>query len=244
VASPTRSSDSVRVTRALLLKRVEYGEADLVLTLFTETLGRVSALARGARRSQKRFGGALEPIHTLELELDERPKSELYGLRAAKLATARMTLTRDLDRLNVAGRALSWIRRAAPVRTPEPALWSGIHALLDRLDDRDETRPPSLLLAGAGLELTQALGFGLDFERCVRCGKACPEGQPALLDAARGGLVCRACGGGRLRLESGLRKRLALTASGATPFGLEVDDGATAIGIVEAVLRAHAGFEE
>jgi DNA repair protein RecO (recombination protein O) len=227
-----------------LLKRVEYGDADLVLTLFTEALGRVSVLARSARRSQKRFGGALEPIHTLSVELDERPTSELYGLRSAKLATARLVLTRDLERMNVAGRALSWIRRAAPARTPEPALWSLIHALFERLDDAQERRSPSLLLACAGLAVMQALGFGLEFERCVRCGKPCPEGQPALLDPARGGLVCRACGGGRVRLDPALRGRLWRTASGATPFGLEPDDGTTALAIVEVVLRAHAGFEE
>lgn len=226
------------------MKRVEYGDADLVLTLFTETLGRVAVLARSARRSQKRFGGALEPIHTLSVEIEERPKSELYGLRSAKLAIARIVLTRDLERMNVAGRALSWIRRAAPARTPEPALWSLIHALFERLDDASEQRAPSLLLACAGLSVTQALGFGLDFERCVRCGKACPEGQPALLDPARGGLVCRACGGGRVRLDPGLRQRLMRTASGETPFGLEPDDGNAALGVVDAVLRAHAGFEE
>ena len=244
MATRTRSSDNVRVTRALLLKRVEYGEADLVLTLFTEAIGRVSVLARSARRSQKRFGGALEPIHTLHAELDERPKSELYGLRSAKLEIARVVLTRDLERMSVAGRALSWIRHAAPARTPEPALWSLIHALFDRLDDASEQRAPSLLLASAGLAVTQALGFGLDFERCVRYGKACPAGQPALLDAARGGLVCRACGGGRVRLDPELRRRLSRTASGETPFGLEPDDGNTALAIVEAVLRAHAGFED
>lgn len=215
-----------------------------MLTLFTEALGRVSVLARSARRSQKRFGGALEPIHTLSVELDERPKSELFGLRGAKLAVARVVLTRDLERMNVAGRALSWIRRAAPARTPEPALWTLIHALFDRLDDASEPRAPSLLLASAGLAVTQALGFGLDFERCVRCGKVCPAGQPALLDPARGGLVCRACGGGRVRLDPGLRARLARTASGETPFGLEPDDGNAALSIVEVVLRAHAGFEE
>ncbi|HEX5101745.1 MAG TPA: recombination protein O N-terminal domain-containing protein, partial [Polyangiaceae bacterium] len=75
-----RPQDSVRTTHALLLKRVEYGEADLVLTLFTERFGRISALARAARKSTRRFGGALEPMHTLEVALEERPKSELFML--------------------------------------------------------------------------------------------------------------------------------------------------------------------
>ena len=76
----------MRTTRALVLKRVEYGEADLVLTWFTERFGRVSALARAARKSTRRFAGALEPMHTLELALEERPKSELFVLREARIA--------------------------------------------------------------------------------------------------------------------------------------------------------------
>ena len=41
-------------TRALLLKQVDTGESDRVVTLLTEDLGKVSAIARGARRSRKR----------------------------------------------------------------------------------------------------------------------------------------------------------------------------------------------
>ena len=70
-----------QLTRALLLRRVDYAESDLVLSLFTVELGRISALARGARKSRRRFGGVLEPMHTLEVTLDERPSSELYILR-------------------------------------------------------------------------------------------------------------------------------------------------------------------
>ena len=60
-------------TLALLLRRTPYRDADLVLSLFTEQLGQVSALARAARKSQRRFGGSLEPFHTLHLELDVLP---------------------------------------------------------------------------------------------------------------------------------------------------------------------------
>ena len=46
---------------SLLLGRSNYRDADLILTLFSQELGRVSALARGARKSTKRFSGSLEP---------------------------------------------------------------------------------------------------------------------------------------------------------------------------------------
>jgi DNA repair protein RecO (recombination protein O) len=61
-------------TAALLVRSVAYGEADLIATFFTETDGKLSAMIRGARRSTKRFGGALEPIHELHVVLDDKGK--------------------------------------------------------------------------------------------------------------------------------------------------------------------------
>lgn len=238
-----RPQDSVRTTRALLLKRVEYGEADLVLTLFTERYGRVSALARAARKSTRRFGGALEPMHTLEVGLEERPKSDLFIVREARIAVPRLGLTDDLARLEAAGRALSWARRAAPPRTPEPELWRALEALLDRLGNRDLTVEPKRTLAAAGLHILGTLGWGLDFERCVRCGKECPPEQTALLDPTHGGLVCRACGGARVRLDAPTRERLAHAAATGEAEALSSADAELASSLVDAVLKAHAGLE-
>lgn len=237
-----RAQESLRTTRALLVKRVEYGESDLVLTLFTERFGRVTALARGARKSTRRFAGALEPMHTLEVRLEERPERELFGLREARIATPRLALTSELSRLEAAGKALGWLRRAAPARTPEPELWHGIEALLDRLAEPGRV-DAERVLAAAGMKLLGTLGWGLDLERCVSCGKPCPEGQSGLVDAARGGLVCRSCGGARRRLDGALRHRLARAGATGDPAALETDDAAVALDLVEHVLRAHAGME-
>ncbi len=241
-ASRARTQDSVRTTRALVLKRVEYGEADLILTLFTERYGRISALARAARKS-RRFAGALEPMHTLKLGLEERPKSELFALRDAHIDTARTALTSSLSRLEAAGTALSWVRRAAPPRTPEPELWQALEGLLDRLGSREDSTPPRRVLAAAGLRILTTLGWALDLGGCVRCGKECPKDQVALVDPTHGGLVCRACGGARLRLDGPTRERLVRAALSGDPASLEAEDDDLAITLLEGVLRAHAGFE-
>ena len=76
-------------TLALVLRRTAYGDADLVVSLFSEKLGQVSALARAARKSQRRFGGSLEPFHIVEVELDEAPGAELMRLREAHVRRVR-----------------------------------------------------------------------------------------------------------------------------------------------------------
>jgi DNA repair protein RecO (recombination protein O) len=232
----------VHESEALLLRRVELGEADLIVTLFTRTLGRISALARGARRSRKRFGGALEPFFTLHVRMEERARSELFVLNEASVLRPRLGLLSHLSRLEVAGRALSWVRRAAPPRTPEPEAWSLLERLLDRLASADGELSAERELCELGLPLLAAFGWGIDLERCVSCGKPCPEGAPASVDAARGGLVCRECGGGRMRLGGALRERLARAARGEAQT-LDEKDVSVALDLIDRVFAAHAGLE-
>jgi DNA repair protein RecO (recombination protein O) len=239
-----RRTASVRTTstRALLVRRTDYGESDLVLGLFTEERGLVSALARGARRSRRRFTGALEPMHTLSVRLEEKSGAELMVLAEAKLDRARVHLMGRLDGLDAAGRALGWIRRASPPRTREPEVWRVVVELLDRLDDPERKSPARVELAEAGLRLLGAFGWGLELERCVCCGKPCPSGRAAARAVARGGLVCRGCGGARLELSGPARERLFRAASGSAG-ALEPGDLDLAVEIVDRAFRAHLGFD-
>lgn len=237
--SPGRSSIAHQ-SRALLLARVDYGDADLVVTLFTEELGRVSALARGARRSKRRFAGSLEPLHTLRVTLDERPHGELLLLREAVIDVPRTRLASDLDSMQAAGKALTWLRKAAPPRTLEPAAWDATVHFLDLLDRTPERRTERLL--ELGLRLLGAFGWGLDLGRCVRCGKPCPADRTALVSPERGGLVCRACGGGPLRLSGPLRRALDLAVLGQDDVVPSAELG-LALEVVERALVAHMGFE-
>ena len=237
-----RKASARVVSDALLLRRVDYGETDLVLTLLTEKLGKVSALARGARKSSRRFGGSLEPMHTLSVDLDERPGAELLTLVEAKLKQPRAKILGSLAAMEAAGKALSWARRAAPPRTPEPELYAVLTQLLDRLAATPESEAIAVALAETGLLLLSGFGWGIDFERCVRCGKQARPEQTASIDASRGGLICRGCGGARVRLSAAARLRLALAARGE-PHALTSEDASVALAIVEAALGAHAGIE-
>lgn len=221
-----------------MLRRVEYGDADLIVTLLTLSLGRVSALARGARKSRRRFGGALEPFFTLSVTLEERRSSELFALREASVLRARTGLLGNLPALTSAGRVLGWVRRAAPAHTPEPEAWSIVEELLDRLA-AGAAGDADVEVARAGLKLLAAFGWALELERCVRCGKLCPAGRPASIDPARGGLVCRECGGARLRVAPELRSRLVAAAQGRIDE-LGSDEARFALDLVERVLETHA----
>jgi DNA repair protein RecO (recombination protein O) len=224
---------------ALLLKRTDYRDADLIVTLFTTDFGKIQALARSARNSRKRFAGALEPIHTLLVDLEVPKRGDLFELRSAEVFKPRVYLAQNLGRLQAAGKLLNWLREALPERTREPELWALAEGLLDTLDS-PQPIDERTALAVVGLHLLSLLGWELDFENCVRCGRPCPPNKPGTISAARGGLVCSSCGGGKTRLDADLRQRLVQANQGVT--ALRAEDTDVAVRLVEEALAAHANL--
>jgi DNA repair protein RecO (recombination protein O) len=230
-----------------VLRRTEYGEADWVLSLFTERLGQITALARSARRSQRRFGGSLEPFHTLEVVLDETPGSELAKLREARIVQPRTELLAELSAMQTAGAFLGWVRHAAPAHTREPEIWELSIACLDDVERgaalrRTEAAPSArVALAAYGLRLLVACGWRLELEHCVETGLRCPDGKAARIDPARGGLVSRARGTGGI-LVNGVQRRRLIAAQSGHDGVLEAEDIDLAIELVERSLQAHAGL--
>ena len=72
-------------TRALVLRTFDQGESDRLVHLYTESLGRVSAIAKGARRSRRRFPGTLEILTVLDVRIVDPPRSSLMRIEGAKL---------------------------------------------------------------------------------------------------------------------------------------------------------------
>ncbi len=235
-------------TAALLVRSVPYGEADVIATFFTRESGKVSAIVRGARRSSKRFAGALEPIHEVMITLEDRGK-ELCVLKEARIRRPRTSIASRLESMEAAGQALRWIRHLCPSRTPEPAAWRSLESLFDRLDAlpvEESADDPQRLerqeLAIFGLRLLTDMGYALELDRCFRCEKPCPAGRSAFLDPAGGGIVCTECGGARRTIDGELRV-LAARAQRGENVTLSCVGATELVGIEEEAMAAHTGFE-
>lgn len=224
---------------ALVVRTVEFGESDLIATLVTEQIGKVGAVVRGARKGSRRVGGALEPVHTIGVLLDDKG-GELTTLKEARIVRLRTGVVSNLDSLDAAGAGLRWARHLFPPRTPEPAGWMVLVHLLDALDAG--ATPPRRALARAGLAMLAAVGYALEFECCAICGRPCPEGKSACIDPARGGLVCRACGGASSVLSPEARGAARLVAAGQLD-DVSAGDAEAILGLVDRAMAAHADFE-
>ena len=223
-------------TDALLVRLVPYRDADAIVHLFTEQAGAVSAMARGARRSKRRFT-SLEPMHTLRATVDLAAGRELGTLIDTAMVRPRIALTSSLRAMEAAGRALRWLRKAAPARIAEPALWEHTIALLDSLEEVDSSQPDAVdaLLAGAGVRMLAASGWQLELGRCVRCEKPAPARARTVIDVRAGGVVCQDCGATGVTISSAQRRAMIVAVDG----GALDADAAAAVSIVEQAFEAH-----
>lgn len=206
-----KEGQGTQTSAALLMRAVDYRDTDRILTLFTQDLGKLSAIARGARSSRRRFAGALEPYAIIRVELTPPGRGELWTLGSASIQQGFAGILRDLGRMEVAAAALLLLREAQAARLPDSELFLATVQYLTLVDVAgDPTR--SALLAFA-LRALSRLGLAPRMDACGRSGAPVPDGRAAYFDPALGSVVSRRFGGGPFLLSGELRKRLILAQS-------------------------------
>jgi DNA repair protein RecO (recombination protein O) len=184
-------------TPAILLRTINYGEADRVVTMLGRSTGRLSALARGARKSQKRFGGGLGLCSVGEAALRERMGAELLTLERFDLQESFGSFSTDVACMAHAAYVAELVSKLCAPRQTELEVYDWLHAFLGELDHGGASAERLRVFE---LGLLGRLGFGPMVATCAVCGGArFPPGVPVdeiafRWDPARGGAICGACG--------------------------------------------------
>jgi DNA repair protein RecO (recombination protein O) len=182
----------------VVLRSIRYGEADRILHLYSRTLGRVGAIAKGARRPRSRFGGRLEPFFRLDLMLHEG-RGDLHTVTGCATLDGYPRLRVSAPALGAGARACDAVLRLLDSAEPNPAAYNLLCRYLALLDDPAAERAASPATAVSfRLKLALAAGFAPELASCVRCGEA--EHLTGFSGAA-GGVVCAGCEAGSFPLS-------------------------------------------
>jgi DNA repair protein RecO (recombination protein O) len=175
-------------TDAIVLRSMRYGEADRILHLYTPDRGRLSAIAKGVRKTKSRFGGRLEPYFRLQLVLYQG-RSDLLTVTHAETVDGHPRLREHAGALDGAARACDAVGRLFDAGDPHRGVYHLLAnqlALIDAVPDR-ATRGNALAFR---LKLLLAAGFAPQLAACADCGES--EHLVGFSGAA-GGVVCSAC---------------------------------------------------
>jgi DNA repair protein RecO (recombination protein O) len=172
----------------VVLKTTPLRESDLLVSLYTRERGRVAAVARGARKSQRRFEGALQLLVLGRYQLGRRPKGDLWGLDAAEVEREWTRLATDVIAVAHASYAAEVVGSLLPPEAPDPHALALVVGLWDSLA---EGGPSPAALRAFELAMLELAGHAPALDACAACSG--PLGGGALFDPARGGAICRRC---------------------------------------------------
>jgi DNA repair protein RecO (recombination protein O) len=183
-------------TEAIVLRSIRYGEADRILHLYTPDRGRLSAIAKGARRARSRFGARLEPFFHVRAVLHEG-RSELLTVTGVDTVAAHGGLREHAATLDAAARACDAVTRLFETADPHPEVFRLLANELGLLEsDPAQARPGNGL--AFRLKLLLAAGIVPQLAACTVCGET--EHLSGFSGAA-GGVVCTACEAGAFSLS-------------------------------------------
>ncbi|HMI82357.1 MAG TPA: DNA repair protein RecO [Solirubrobacterales bacterium] len=184
-------------TEAVVLRSIRYGEADRILHLYSNTRGRIGAIAKGVRKPKSRFGGRLEPFFRLDLMLHEG-RSDLLTVTGATTVDGYPRLRSSGPALTAGARACDAVLRLLDSAEPNPPAYNLLCRYLSLLDGPVQARAAELATAlSFRLKLALVAGFAPELAACARCGEA---GHLAGFSGAAGGVVCGSCEGGSFPL--------------------------------------------
>lgn len=175
---------------AIVLRTIEFSETSLIVTLLTREFGRVSAIAKGARRPKGPFEGSLDLLAVCRVVVLRKSSDTLDLLTEAKLHRRFRGGEKSLERLYAGYHVAEMLRLLTDDHDPHPKVYDLAIQTLQQIDGVGEVASTLLFFDAQILRL---LGHAPGTDRCTDCGGSVGETMRICFSLSAGGLVCNAC---------------------------------------------------
>jgi DNA repair protein RecO (recombination protein O) len=178
---------SLRV-EGVVLKHINWGETDRLVTIFTRELGKVRVVAKGIRKPRSRKAGHLEPFTRSKLQLARG--RDLFILTQAEAIETHFEIKNDLVKL---GYASYIIELLTSFTYEEEDNWNLYRLLVNTLSRLEKGGDPILIVRYYEIRLLDLVGYRPKLFTCANCEtEILAEDQ--FFSAAQGGVLCPKCG--------------------------------------------------
>lgn len=178
------------VTPAIVLRAWPFGESDKIVCFLTEENGKITGIAKGAKRSRRRFINSLEPFSLVNLRFQDRAHSNLAFILASDLSFGFKYLLASLEKITFASYLVEITDGLIGEREENRLVFQHLKDGLMYLEEQ----PPSLMfLTAFELKLLRLAGYRPLLDRCRRCGRERQEISLWHFSLRDGGLLCGVC---------------------------------------------------
>jgi DNA repair protein RecO (recombination protein O) len=229
---------------AFVLRKVDYGERDIIVTLFGRETGKFTAMAKSARGSKRRFGGGLQPMRCLRIDYKPASNDGLAFLNEIDVEEDYRALENDYECITLASYATELVRHVVQDSHPDTQtfdLLRDFYRNLPELDGGLVSR--EALLHHFELRLLAYNGAAPSLETCFRCGRSVETFDKLRCARSGQGMLCGECyrpgeGTGILRPETLEVLRYLREATGEPPDALaDIEVRSQARRVIEASLE-------
>ena len=176
---------ALQESEAIVLRTYPLREADLLVTLFTRVEGKVRGVARSAKKSKRRFGGALEPMTYVRAFYDVRERQELVRLDSCEVLESPMAGEVTYARAVALAHVAELVDELLPDREANDAIFRLTLSVLRALTGTEVWMPVTYF----ELWLTRLVGLLPELTECIACGRTL-NGSRAYFHALADGLMC------------------------------------------------------
>ncbi len=175
---------------AVILQVTDYAEFDKIVSFYTKSYGRIRGVAKGAKRSQRRFGGALEPFTHNEVRFFEKEGRGLVRLEECRIIHTFPGLLKEIKKIAYGNYLLELVNTLTPERETHEEVFT---LLLYFLNILNEQPVREALLRIFEIRLTTLLGYQPHVMGCINCGSSYRLSETYRFSVKKGGLLCTAC---------------------------------------------------
>lgn len=173
----------------IVIRSMDYGEGNKIITICTENAGKIGVLVRGAKKVKSRHA-ALTQLFTTAEYVFFRNGTGLGTLNSGEINSSHHVLRQDLVLAAYASYACELLDR---VLQDEETGSFWFHQLKACLDALEEGKDPGIVMNLYEMKILQTAGYGPELLSCISCGKDLSEDDNAAISPRLGGVLCRSC---------------------------------------------------
>ena len=186
-------------TNAVVIRSLDYGESDKIVTFFTKDFGKIKGIAKGARRSKKRFQNALDLFSHLRLIFFDREGMGIVRAEGCDILNSFPKIREDLKKIFHGNYLLELVNEMAGEREANREAFDLLLCFLSVLDEM-EAKEEGLRVFE--IRMLSLFGYQPNMRKCDFCKKGWEDLQavPVFFSMEKGALVCERCSKGWNRL--------------------------------------------
>lgn len=177
-------------TEAIILGTKDFGESDLVVTVFSSLYGTLKGVAKGARRSSKRFVNSLSIFSLVNLEFTERRGGDLVWLDSCELIDGFPAIRSDYNLLLKASYMVELTETLFPLNVQSPEMFQSLRFALGSISNKLNTEETMIIFQLRAMKIG---GFGINVSKCIHCGRSYKGEGRALFHPPSGSIACLSC---------------------------------------------------